>query len=65
MIINCPLTIQDVMQAKNINGLSVQALKGKTICIKPSPVVSDYVAVPHTIFEENRNVTLSVDVMFV
>ena len=27
--------------------------------------MSDYVAVPHVIFEENRNVTLSVDVMFV
>ena len=27
--------------------------------------MSDYVAVPHAIFEENRNVTLSVDVMFV
>ena len=41
-------------------------LKGKTIRAKPSPVVvSDYVAIPHPIFEENRNVTLSVDVMFV
>ena len=27
--------------------------------------MTDYVAVPHAIFEENRNVTLSVDVMFV
>ena len=27
--------------------------------------MSDYVAVPHEIFEENRNLTLSVDVMFV
>ena len=27
--------------------------------------MSDYVAVPHAIFEGNRNVTLSVDVMFV
>ena len=27
--------------------------------------MSDYVAVPHAIFEKNRNVTLSVDVMFV
>ena len=53
------------MQAENINGPSVQALKGKTIRTKPIPVVSDYVSVPHAIFEENRNVTLSVDVMFV
>ena len=65
MIMNCPVTIEDVMRARKITGPSVQALKGKTIRTKPNPVVSDYVAVPHAIFEENRNVTLSVDVMFV
>ena len=53
------------MQAENINGPSVQALKGKTIRTKPIPVVTDHVAVPHAIFEGNINVTLSVDVMFV
>ena len=53
------------MRAKRINGPSVQALKGKKIRTKPSLVVTDYVEVPHAIFEENRNVTLSVDVMFV
>ena len=63
---NFPVTIKDVRRAENVNGPSVQALKGKTIRSKTSPfVVSDYVAVPHEIFEENRTVTLSVDVMFV
>ena len=65
MIMNCPVTIEDVIRAENINGPSVQALKGKTIRTKPIPVVSNYVAVPHAIFEGNRNVTLNVDVMFV
>ena len=66
MIMNCPVTIEDLMRSKKINGPSVQALNGKTIRTKPSPfVVSDYVAVPHAIFEGNRNVTLSVDVIFV
>ena len=65
MIMNCPVTIEDVMRAEKINGPSVQALKGKTICTKPIPVVTDYVAIPHAMFEENRNVTLSVYVMFV
>ena len=65
MIMNFSITIKEVMGFKKINGPSVQALKGKTIRKKTSPVVTDYVAVPHAIFEENRNVTLSVDVMFV
>ena len=55
---NCPVTIEGVMRSETINGSSVQALKGKTIRTKPILVVSDYVAVPHAIFEENRNVTL-------
>ena len=53
------------MRAENVNGPSVQALKVKTIRTKPSPVVTDYVAVPHAVFEENKNVTLSVYVIFV
>ena len=66
MIMNFPVTIEDVRRAEKINSPSVQALKGKTIHTKTSPVVvSDYVAVPHAIFEGNRNVILSVDVMFV
>ena len=65
MIMNCPITIEYEMRAEKINGPSLQALKGKTIRTKPSPVVTDYVAVPHAIFEENKNFTLSVDVMFV
>ena len=65
MINNCPVTFEDVMRPEIINGPSVQALKGKTVRKKPSPVVKDYVAVPHAIIEENRNITLSVDVMFV
>ena len=65
MINNCPVTVEDVMRAERINNPSVHVLKGKTVRTKPILVVTDYVAVPHAIFEENRNVTLSVDVMFV
>ena len=52
MIMTCPVTIEDVMRAENINGPSVQALKGETIRTKPSPIVSDYVAVPHAILRK-------------
>ena len=53
------------MQAKRIDSPSFQVLKGKTVRTKPSPVVTDYVAVPHAIIKENRNFTLSLDVLFV
>ena len=64
MINNCPVTVEDVMGSERINGPNVQVLRGKTVRTKPSPVVTDFVTVPHAIIEENRNVTLSVDVMF-
>ena len=52
MINNCLVTIEVLIRAGNIKGPSVQALKRKTICKKLSPVVTDYVAIPHAIFEE-------------
>ena len=36
MIMNCPVTIEDVMRAENINGPSVQALKGKQPAKNPA-----------------------------
>ena len=53
------------MRVEKVYVPNVQALKGKTVRTKSSPVVTDYVEVPRSIIEENRNVTLSVNVMFV
>ena len=66
-IINNNGTLQDVAVAQQISGanLSVAALKGKTTCSMPPPVVSDFVKVPQSILDAHREVSLSMDVFFV
>lgn len=65
MINNCPILVEDVDRAEKLYGPSIQALKGKTVRQTSVPVVTDYVEVPPHILRENKNITISVDVMFV
>ncbi len=65
MIRNCPITIQDIEIAEKVYGKSVGALKNKTVRVKPDPVVTNYVAVPPDITNNNKYVTLSCDIMYV
>jgi Zinc knuckle len=65
MIMNCPITIDDVVRAEKVYGKNIAALKGKTVRASPSPVVTDYVEVPPEILEANSNIVLTADVFFV
>jgi len=65
LITDCPVTIQDVDQAKKIYGPSVAILKGKTTRHTPLVVTSDYVAIPPHILSANKHVTLSGNLFFV
>ena len=65
LILNCPVTASDVVSAENFYGQDIHALKGKITRTKPKPVVIDYLVMPKNILENNKKITLSIDIMFV
>ena len=46
MIVNFPVTISDVKNAKLIFGPDITSLKGKSVSRKPARVIMDYVEIP-------------------
>ena len=65
LILNCPVTVSDVTQAENFYGRDIHALKGKTTRSKTNQVVIDYMEIPKSVLERNKNITLSIDIMYV
>ena len=65
LILNCPVNVSDVARAEIFYGKDIHALKGKTTRSKPKQVVIDYMEIPKNILESNKNITLSIDIMYV
>ncbi len=65
MIANCPITSKDVSNARTIFGPDLTSIRGKTVQRAPEPVGTDYVALPRTLIEANKVITLAADVFFV
>ena len=65
IIKNCPVTIEDVNIAEKIYGPDIGMLKGKITRQKPVPVVTDLVEVPVEIKEQQADITLCIDIMYV
>ncbi len=65
MITNCPISTSDVTNARAIFGPDLASVRGKTVRPTPAPVVGEYVAVPRSLVETNRMITLAADVFFV
>ena len=59
------MTASDVAWAEKVYGKDIHALKRKTTRTKPKPVVIDYLVMHKNILENNKNITLSIDIMFV
>ena len=65
LILNCPVTLDEIERASKIYGANIAALKGKTVRTKSDPVISDYIAVPEAVLHANKNVTFSANIMSV
>ena len=59
------MTASDVARAEKFYGQDIHALKGKTTRTKLKPVVIDFLVIPKNILENNKKITLSIDIMFV
>ena len=65
LIPNCPVSSADITNARAIFGPDLPSIRGKTVRRAPRPVVGDYVAVPRSLVDANKAVTLAADVFFV
>ncbi len=65
IIPNCPITSADISNARAIFGPDLPSVRRKTVQRAPAPVVGDYVAVPRSLVDANKIVTLAADVFFV
>ncbi len=65
LINNCPISLSDVSNTRAIFGPDLASVRGKTVRKKPAPVVTDYAAVPCTLVEVNKIITLAADIFFV
>jgi len=65
LIANCPITSKDLSNTRTIFRPDLASIRGKTVQRAPEPVVTDYVAVPRTLIEASKVITLAVDAFFV
>ena len=65
MIVNCPVTFDDVKNAKLILGPDITMLKGKSMRRKPASVVTEYVDISLKNLESPKELKVSTDIMFI
>ena len=65
MLMNCPIASDDIRNAEKIFGPDIHFIQGKNTRQQPFTVRTDYVQVPRTIIELNKEVILTKDIIFV
>jgi hypothetical protein len=55
--------MEDINISEKIFGPDIGALKGKTTCQEPAPVVTDYIAILQELIESHQNIILCRDGM--
>ena len=62
---NCPITLEDIDIASKIFVPDIASLKGKSTRTKTTPVIEDNIQVPTELINNNVNVELCIDTMYV
>ena len=65
MIVKCPVTFDNVRNAKLIFGPDVTSLKGKSVRRKRASIVTDYVEIHREILESCKELEVLTDIIFV
>jgi hypothetical protein len=65
LITNCPITTTNISNTRAMFGPDLASIRGKTVQRTLAPMVADYVAVPHSLVETNKVITMAADVFFV
>jgi hypothetical protein len=62
---NCPVTTEDVNNAKKIFGADMSSLRGKLARCKSTPVQEDAIEIPEELILQNQEIDLCIDIMYV
>jgi hypothetical protein len=62
---NCPVTTEDVNNAKKIFGTGMSSLRGKLTRRKSTPVREDSIEIPEELILQNLEIDLCIDIMYV
>ena len=65
LIKNCPVTVKDIKVAEKIFGKDISSIKGKTIKRTPKSVTDDIIDIPKQLLNNNQNVVLCMDIVYV
>jgi hypothetical protein len=62
---NCPVTTEDVNNAKKIFGAGMSSLRGKSTRRKSTAVQEDVIEIPEELILQNRKIDLCIDILYV
>ena len=65
MVVNCPVTFDDMKNAKLIFGPDITSLKGKSVIHKQASIVTDYVEITREILKSCKELEVLTDIIFV
>ena len=65
MIVNFPVTFDDIKNTKLIFGPDITSVKGKALRHKPAIIPLDYVKIPQKILESRKHLEVSTDIIFI